>query len=168
MLGGSAVRPAEVLLQRGDTIATAESLTGGAVSVQLVETEGISAILLGGAVCYTNEMKAHMLGVDRDLLKEKGPVCGEVAVQMAQGIAQLTGAMHTVSTTGVAGPGPADGHEQGTVWIGREDGRAFGFHFRGTRGEVNDLTVIAAVHVLAELDLPEEVKKYHSETETWK
>lgn len=168
MRGGSAVKPAEVLLQRGETIATAESLTGGAVSVRLVETEGISGILLGGAVCYTDEMKSAMLGVDKDLLAEKGPVCGEVAVQMAQGIAELTGAVHTVSTTGVAGPGPADGHEEGTVWIGREDGRAFGFLFCGTRAEVSAQTVIAAVHLLADMDLPDKIGKYLAETETWK
>ncbi|MBM9433122.1 CinA family protein [Flaviflexus equikiangi] len=162
------MKPADVLLERGDTIATAESLTGGAVCVELVETEGISAILLGAAVCYTNDMKARILDVDSALLDAKGPVCAEVAVQMARGAARLTGAEHTVSTTGVAGPGPSDGHEQGTVWIGREDGRAFGFLFRGTRPEVSRLSVIAAVHILADLDLPDEVSAYHFASETWK
>ncbi|WP_338401773.1 CinA family protein [Flaviflexus huanghaiensis] len=161
------LRPAEILLQRGETIATAESLTGGAVCVRLVETEGISAILLGGIVSYTDEMKATMLGVDKTLLEEKGPVCGQVAAQMAQGIARVTGATHTVSTTGVAGPGPADGHEQGTVWIGREDGRAFRFSFPGTRAEVNSSTVIAAVHLLADLELPADLDKYRTGEETW-
>ncbi|WP_245993682.1 CinA family protein [Flaviflexus salsibiostraticola] len=162
------LRPAEILLERGDTIATAESLTGGAVCVRLVETEGISAILLGGIVSYTDEMKARMLGVDTTLLDEQGPVCGQVASQMAQGIARVTGAVHTVSTTGVAGPGPADGHEQGTVWIGREDGRAFGFTFPGTRAEVSESTVIAAVHLLADLELPADLAKFLTAEETWR
>lgn len=162
------MRPAEILLERGRTIATGESLTGGAVCVRLVETEGISAVLLGAAVCYTSEMKARVLGVDRTLLAERGPVCGDVAVQMARGVARLTGAQHTVSTTGVAGPGPADGHEQGRVWIGREDGRGFGFLFRGTRSEISEFTVIAAVHLLADVDLPDEVAKFNTERQTWK
>lgn len=160
--------PAEVLLDIGDSVATAESLTGGAVCVRLVETEGISEILLGGMVCYTNEMKAQMLGVDKALLDDEGPVSGQVAAQMARGIARITGAARAVSTTGVAGPGPADGHEEGTVWIGREDGRAFRFQFAGARAEVSDRTVIAAVHILADLELPQEVAKFLFEQETWK
>lgn len=160
--------PSEVLLKKGDTIAVAESLTGGLVCATLVQVPGISEILRGGVVSYTNEIKAHVLDVDRDLLNREGPVNGQVAVQMARGVAELTGATHTVSTTGVAGPGPADGFDAGTVWIGREDGRATLFLFPGGREDIRESSVLAALYILAEMELPEKLAKFRQKIETWK
>ena len=87
---------------------------------------------------------------------------------MARGVAELTGAAHTVSTTGVAGPGPADGFDAGTVWIGREDGRATLFLFPGGREDIRESSVLAALYILAEMELPGKLAKFRQKIETWK
>lgn len=112
---------AEALVTRlsdsGLTIAAAESLTGGLVCSALVDVPGASAVLRGSVTVYATELKAQVLGVDDARLASVGPVDAQVAQEMADGVAQLLGADVAVATTGVAGPGPADGHEAGTVYI---------------------------------------------------
>ena len=105
------------LTQTGLTIAAAESLTGGLVCSALVDVPGASAVLRGSVTAYATELKAQVLGVDAARLASGGPVDAQVAQEMADGAAQLLGADVAVATTGVAGPGPADGHEAGTVYI---------------------------------------------------
>ena len=78
---------------------------------------GASAVLRGSVTAYATELKAQVLGVDAARLASVGPVDAQVAQEMADGAAQLLGADVAVATTGVAGPGPADGHEAGTVYI---------------------------------------------------
>lgn len=99
------------------SLAAAESLTGGLVSAALSEVPGSSRVLRGGVVAYATDVKASVLGVDRALLAAGGPVQAEVARQLALGAARLLEARCAVSTTGVAGPGPADGHPAGTVFV---------------------------------------------------
>ncbi len=98
-------------------IATAESLTGGAVAAALVAQPGASAALAAGIVAYSNEMKARLLDVDAGLLAERGSVDGDVAAAMAEGARHVTGADLGLATTGVAGPEPHDGKPVGTVYI---------------------------------------------------
>ena len=74
-------------------------------------------VLRGGVVSYATDLKAGMLGVDAALLEAGGPVQAEVAAQMAVGVARVCGATWGLATTGVAGPGPADGHPAGTVHV---------------------------------------------------
>ena len=105
------------LTQADLTIAAAESLTGGLVCSALVDVPGASAVLRGSVTAYATELKAQVLGVDAARLASVGPVDAQVAQEMADGVAQLLGADVAVATTGVAGPGPADGHEAGTVYI---------------------------------------------------
>ena len=105
------------LTQTGLTIAAAESLTGGLVCSALVDVPGASAVLRGSVTAYATELKAQVLGVDAARLASVGPVDAQVAQEMADGAAQLLGADVAVATTGVAGPGPADGHKAGTVDI---------------------------------------------------
>ena len=105
------------LSQVGLTIAAAESLTGGLVCSALVDVPGASAVLRGSVTAYATELKAQVLGVDAARLASVSPVDAQVAQEMADGVAQLLGADVAVATTGVAGPGPADGHEAGTVYI---------------------------------------------------
>ena len=105
------------LTQTGLTIAAAESLTGGLVCSALVDVPGASAVLRGSVTAYATELKAQVLGVDAARLASVGPVDAQVAQEMADGAAQLLGADVAVATTGVAGPGPADGHKAGTVYI---------------------------------------------------
>ncbi|MGH3250234.1 MAG: CinA family protein [Trebonia sp.] len=105
------------LTRTGETVAAAESLTGGLVAAALTDVPGASNAFRGGVVAYATELKAQVLGVDVDMLKMHGPVYAPVAVAMAEGVRQRLGATIGVSTTGVAGPGPADGHPAGTVHI---------------------------------------------------
>ena len=105
------------LTQRGLTLATAESLTGGGLVARLVDVPGASHVVRGGACTYAVDTKASVLGVSESQLAATGPVDEQVARQMARGARSLFGADIGLSTTGVAGPGPADGFEAGTVHI---------------------------------------------------
>lgn len=102
-------------------VAVAESLTGGLVAASLVAVPGASHAFTGGIVAYDSSLKAYLLRVDRNLLREVGPVDGEVARQMALGVRQMCNeAEFGVATTGVAGPAadPQTGQPAGTVWVG--------------------------------------------------
>ena len=116
--GPLAERLVPVLVERGLTIGTAESLTGGLVCATLTSVPGASAVVRGGVVAYASEVKADVLGVDRDLLAREGAVCEPVAAQLATGIRAVLGCAVGLSTTGVAGPDPADGQPVGTVFVG--------------------------------------------------
>ena len=105
------------LTERGLTIATAESLTGGGLVARLVDTPGASHVVRGGACTYAVDTKASVLGVSESQLALMGPVDEQVARQMARGARALFRSDIGVSTTGVAGPGPADGFDAGTVHI---------------------------------------------------
>lgn len=106
------------LVHRGITIATAESLTAGALASRIAEVPGASSVLLGGVVSYSNQVKQSLLVVDPELLEARGAVDGEVAAQMALGAAKACGAEIGISTTGVAGPEPHQGKSVGTVYVG--------------------------------------------------
>ncbi|MFC8192726.1 CinA family protein [Cellulomonas sp. NPDC057328] len=106
-----------VLAARGWSLAVAESLTGGQVTATLVDVPGASTVLRGGVVAYATDLKASVLGVDGDLLAARGPVDGDVACAMADGVRARLGADVGLATTGVAGPGPQDGHPAGTVHV---------------------------------------------------
>ncbi|MCC6455591.1 MAG: CinA family protein [Caldilineaceae bacterium] len=87
------------------TCATAESCTGGLVGHLLTEISGCSVYFMGGAIVYSNEIKAHVLGVDPQTLATDGAVSYATAAQMAQGAQRLYGVDVAVSITGIAGPG---------------------------------------------------------------
>lgn len=98
--------------QRGETLATAESLTGGMVAAKLASVPGASDVFKGGIVSYASEVKFNLLGVP------VGPVVSvATAEQMALGACEVLGATCAVATTGVAGPDPLEGHPPGTVCI---------------------------------------------------
>jgi nicotinamide-nucleotide amidase len=101
----------------GQTVAVAESLTGGLVTARLIDVPGASAVVRGGVVAYATELKASLLGVDADLLARVGAVDAEVAQQMARGVRDRLGATWGLATTGVAGPDPQDGHPPGLVYV---------------------------------------------------
>ena len=101
----------------GLSVATAESLTGGLVCASLTAVPGASAVVRGGVVAYTVEMKRRVLGVDADLLERCGPVHADTAAAMARAAAVRFGADFGVATTGVAGPEPHGGHDVGTVFV---------------------------------------------------
>jgi nicotinamide-nucleotide amidase len=105
------------LVAASRTIATAESLTGGLVCAALTDVPGASAVVRGSVVAYATELKAQVLGVDKELLATGGAVQAEVARQMATGVCRVLGSDLGVATTGVAGPEPQDGREVGTVFV---------------------------------------------------
>ncbi|MGI8307599.1 CinA family protein [Saccharopolyspora hattusasensis] len=106
------------LRRRGETVATAESLTAGLVSVVLTEVPGASDVVRGGLVVYATDLKAELAGVDRDLLAAHGAVHPRVAEMLADGARQRCGADWGIGLTGVAGPDPQDGVAPGTVHLG--------------------------------------------------
>ncbi|WP_188669231.1 CinA family protein, partial [Tersicoccus solisilvae] len=118
---GPRVGPARVIaaaVARGVTVATAESLTGGAVCAALVDVPGASAVLRGGVVSYHRDVKVGLLGVEADRLATHGAVDPEVAAQLAAGVRTAPIADIAVATNAVAGPEPHDGRPVGTVWVG--------------------------------------------------
>jgi nicotinamide-nucleotide amidase len=139
------------LVGRGETLAVAESLTGGALAAAVVGVPGVSRAFRGGIVAYATELKHALLGVDADLLAEHGAVHPEVARQMADGARERLGATWGVATTGVAGPDPQDGQAPGTVYVavtGPGAGRVERLLLPGGRAEVRAGTVGRALLLL--------------------
>ena len=97
-------RVIEQLTSCGKTLATAESCTGGLLGKLLTDVPGASRVYLGGVISYAYEVKEKLLDVDSGILRTKGAVCEEVALQMAQGVRQSLNADFAISTTGNAGP----------------------------------------------------------------
>ena len=106
-----------LLKERNLTFATAESCTGGEIAKRFTDIPGASSIFLGGAVVYTNEAKARILGLDPHMIEEKGAVSREVAVALAEHVRDLTGADIGIGVTGLAGPDGDGVHEVGTVFV---------------------------------------------------
>ena len=108
-----------LLKDRGLTVGTAESCTGGLLAKLLTDLPGSSAVFRGGVVSYTNGVKAGLLGVPQDLLDRSGAVSPQVAEAMARGAKAALGCDIALSTTGVAGPDADDrGNPIGLVYLG--------------------------------------------------
>ncbi|MCF2705712.1 CinA family protein [Arcanobacterium haemolyticum] len=134
------------------SLGVAESLTGGALAATIVDLPGVSSVFRGGIVSYATDVKSSVLGVSRDRLAQTGPVDREVAIEMARGACRVLGCDLAVATTGVAGPGPADGHDAGTVWIGvagTAGESAHLLHLTGDRAQVRAGAVEGALLVLS-------------------
>lgn len=115
---GSAEAVLAMLGRRGQTLATAESLTGGLIGALLTGVPGASVSYLGGVISYATRLKATLAGVDPATLAAHGPVAELTARQMAAGVAARCGADWGLAVTGVAGPTGQDGHPVGQVFIG--------------------------------------------------
>lgn len=107
-----------VLMARGETVAVAESCTGGLLFHTLVEEPGASAYVRGGVVPYSNDLKMTLVGVSEDSLTTHGAVSEAVACELAQGVRTRLQATWGLGVTGIAGPeGGSDAKPVGTVWI---------------------------------------------------
>ncbi len=107
-----------LLTERGQTLATAESCTGGTIAARFTAMPGASAYFRCGVVSYSNEAKIGLLGVDPAALERFGAVSEQVARQMAEGVRRAADSDYAVATTGIAGPaGGSAGKPVGTVWI---------------------------------------------------
>ena len=106
------------LLDRGESMATAESCTGGLIAASIVAEPGSSDILAGGIVAYRNEVKENLLGVPHSILEQFGAVSEQTVKEMSKGALEKFGCQWAVSTSGIAGPGGAEpGKPVGTVWM---------------------------------------------------
>ena len=109
----------QMLIDRGETVAVAESMTGGALGARLTSVAGSSAAFVGGAIAYTISTKESLLGLSEALISEHGPVSEEVAKAMAEAIRDRLGATYGIAITGNAGPTPdIDDKPIGLVFIG--------------------------------------------------
>lgn len=139
----------KLLVDKGLTISTAESCTGGMVAAALVNYSGISSAFMEGAVTYSNEAKMARLGVNKETLDEFGAVSEETAIEMAEGIARTAGTNIGISTTGIAGPGGGtDEKPVGLVYVGLSiNGKteAKKFNFNGDRQKIRLRTMMNAL-----------------------
>jgi nicotinamide-nucleotide amidase len=143
-----------VLKARGETLATAESLTGGMVGAALTDVAGVSAVYRGGVVVYATDLKAKLAGVPQDLLDAVGPVHPDTAAALATGVRERLEATYGLATTGVAGPDPQAGVEAGTVYIAAAGPNAVQvrkLQLSGDRSAVREATVEAALELVASL-----------------
>ena len=113
-----AARVVAKLLASGQTLATAESCTGGLIAARITDIPGCSSVFFGGCVTYTNEMKETLLGVNPATIAAHTEISAETACEMARGARIRLGTDLAVSSTGIAGPGGGTPeHPVGTVYI---------------------------------------------------
>ena len=124
MADETAVRVMYRLKERGETLATAESLTGGLLGDLITSVPGSSAFFVGGVIAYATSVKQSMLDVSDETVEKHGVVSGECAAEMAAGALARTGATWAVSTTGVAGPDSQEDKPVGLVYVGVDGPRS--------------------------------------------
>lgn len=146
---------AKRLKDRGLTISTAESCTGGMIAHVLTLRSGSSAYFKGSVVSYCNEIKERVLGVRRQTIEQYTEVSGEVAQEMSAGVVRIMGSDVGISTTGIAGPtGAMPGKPVGTVCISVRCGAKASVElhtFAGDRAEVIDQASLAAIMMAIDL-----------------
>ncbi len=140
---------------RGLTLATAESCTGGLVAARLTSVPGATDVIVGGTVAYANEVKIEQLGVPSALIEEHGAVSAEVAEAMADGARERFGVDVAVSVTGVAGPdGGSEDKPVGLVYfhaVTPDGSKGASFSFPGDRDSIRRRAVVGSLHLVRRL-----------------
>lgn len=142
----------ERLVERGETVAVAESLTGGLLAATIVDVPGASRAFRGGLVVYASDLKHALAGVPMDLIHQRGAVDPDVAAAMARGARERCRADWGLATTGVAGPDPQDAVAVGTVFVavsGPDGAHVRALTLTGGRAAVRAGAVTAALELLA-------------------
>jgi PncC family amidohydrolase len=128
-----------LLVERGETLAVAESCTGGLIGHLLTEVPGSSEAFLGGVIVYANHLK-EVVGVPAAILRDHGAVSAQTAEALAAGIRRWANADYGLAVTGIAGPGGAtDAKPVGLVFVGLADSARVEVeqhHFNGSRSEI--------------------------------
>ncbi|MET9393251.1 CinA family protein [Streptomyces sp. NPDC006624] len=160
-MSSTATDVVRLLTVKGETLAVAESLTGGLVAAEITSVPGASKVFRGSVTAYATELKRELLGVDAALLSARGAVDAQVAAQMAAGVRKALGADWGIATTGVAGPEPQDGRPVGTVFIAVDGplapdsgsaggGKVEGLRLNGDRAEIRRESVRSVLALLLE------------------
>ncbi|MEW2162343.1 CinA family protein [Streptomyces sp. NPDC007084] len=154
----TAAEVVRLLTGRGETLAVAESLTGGLVAAEVTAVPGASKAFRGSVTAYATQLKHELLGVDATLLAQRGAVDPQVAAQMAAGVRRALGADWGIATTGVAGPDPQDGQPVGTVYVAVAgpseatsppvDGKVAPLRLNGDRAEIRRESVRSVLALL--------------------
>jgi nicotinamide-nucleotide amidase len=147
----------ESLKSTGETLSIAESLTGGALTSEIVSVPGASHILKGSIVAYSVEIKVHELSVSQEIIDKVGVVSEEVALAMADGVKARMNSTWSIASTGVAGPGPHHGIPAGTVWlaiVGPDTRETVKLALEGDRERVRRGAVESALGVFARILAP--------------
>ena len=147
----------ESLKSRVETLSIAESITGGALTSEIVNIPGASHILKGSIVAYSVEIKVRELSVSQELIDRAGVVSEEVALAMANGIRARMNTTWSIASTGVAGPGPHQGIAAGTVWlaiVGPDTRETVRLALDGDREKVRRGAVESALGVFARILAP--------------
>jgi nicotinamide-nucleotide amidase len=141
------------LRRRGESVAVAESLTGGGLGAAITSIPGSSDVFPGGIIAYQLPAKEILLKVPRALIEEFGVVSEEVATAMADALFELFGTTWAIATTGVAGPGPSDGVAAGSVWIAIRGpiNQSTELEIQGEREAVRNASVSSALTTFARI-----------------
>ena len=146
-----ATRAVALLRDKGLTVATAESCTGGKIAAAITDVAGASRVFGTGVVSYSCDCKRRLLGVSAATLESEGAVSAATAAQMAEGVRRVGDAAIGVSVTGEAGPVAAENHPVGTVFIGLSDEQGTiteEHHFEGDRTAVRRQAAEAVLSLL--------------------
>lgn len=160
-MSSPATEVVRLLTVKGETLAVAESLTGGLVAAEITTVPGASKVFRGSITAYATDLKHGLLGVDATLLAQRGAVDAQVAAQMAAGVRKALGADWGLATTGVAGPDPQDGQPVGTVFVAVEGpfgtgsgsaggGKVAALRLNGNRAEIRMESVRSVLALLLE------------------
>ena len=152
-LAVAAAAAVHVLVERRETLASAESLTGGLIANTIVEIPGVSSVFRGGLVVYATDLKHTLAGVPEQLLEERGAVDPDVAGALATGTRERCGADWARATTGVAGPEPQDGKPVGLVYVavaGPHGVTVRELNLSGSRSSIRTTSATAVLELLAE------------------
>jgi nicotinamide-nucleotide amidase len=146
-----AERVGKRLRTRQQTVAVAESCTGGLLGGALTDVPGSSSYFLGGLIAYADQVKLDQLGVPASTLKTHGAVSAETAAAMAEGVRRLLKSGLGVSITGVAGPASEENKPAGLTFIGIADSKTttHRFQWQGDRWDNRRRSVLAALELLA-------------------
>ena len=144
-----------ILTERGETLATAESCTGGNIAHEITRVAGSSVYFKGSVVAYSNEVKTRVLNVSSETLSGFGAVSRETVLQMVSGVQRLLSSDCAIATSGIAGPGGGSVEKPvGTVWIAvryGERSEAECFCFEGDREQVIARATQSALLMLIQL-----------------